>query len=106
MFIARQGDVLVERIAAIPNDAMPTNVESERIILVRGEATGHHHSVPAQGVALLERTATDEKFLQIMRSVELTHQEHGAIVLEPGVYRVTRQREYAGSDMAPLPVVD
>jgi hypothetical protein len=111
MTIYRQGDVLIERIASIPDDAHPVKVKGARIILVHGESTGHHHSVPSRGVALLERATpveTDEKFLRIMETsgVGLEHQEHATITLPPGDYRVTRQREYTSADMAPRPVVD
>lgn len=94
----RQGDVLL-----VPVDAMPaggTRVEPEagRLILARGEATGHHHSVTAEKASLVE--AAEGVFLQIMSATALEHQEHTAIWLQPGVYRVVRQREYTPREVA------
>jgi hypothetical protein len=110
-FVVRQGDVLIERIDSIPTEAKPVKVKGSRIILVREEATGHHHSVPSRGVQLLERPTTteaDEKFLRIMEKsgVGLEHQEHATITIPPGDYKVSRQREFTSADMAPVPVTD
>jgi hypothetical protein len=87
----RQGDVLL-----VPADAMPQgrpiDAEDGRLVLARGEATGHHHSVAVEDGELVD--AAEGVFLRIMEATPLVHQEHGAITLEPGVYRVVRQREY------------
>jgi hypothetical protein len=34
------------------------------------------------------------RYLFVERACVLTHQEHAAIPLAPGIYRVSRQREY------------
>ena len=102
----RQGDVLIERIAAIPADATKQN-QSDRIILAHGEVTGHHHCLeladPADWWKRGEIAPTLEKptvlggeiFLAIEKAAEVTHQEHATVPLPPGNYRVTRQREYS-----------
>jgi hypothetical protein len=43
-------------------------------------------------------------FLRVAEPMPLKHQEHGTITVEPGVYRVVRQREYAPE--APRMVLD
>lgn len=95
-FMARQGDVLIQRVRGKAKGG-PVQAEHGRLILARGEATGHHHSIPANAGTL----TLDEGGVMYLTIDELTaveHQEHAAIPLEPGVYRVTRQREYAGPD--------
>ena len=86
----RQGDVLVERIEAIPEDA---KAEIGPVILAHGEATGHAHTIKSRYAKLLS-TGTD-RFLRTTKPVRLVHQEHGAIEIPAGEYRVTRQREYS-----------
>ena len=124
---ARQGDVLIARVERLPANVKRIPTRGGRIILVEGESTGHHHSVPSSGTKLLEPTDyNDAEFLKIMKAAgftdpatsgarfievtgenaELTHQEHDAIALPPGLYAVARQREYTGADMAPMPVAD
>lgn len=88
----RQGDVLLVPVAAMPEGRRIAS-EGGRLVLARGEATGHHHSVAEDHGELVD--AAEGVFLRIMTAAPLEHQEHGAITLEPGVYRVLRQREYA-----------
>ncbi len=90
----RQGDVLLVRTqhqelfgaTRVPRD-------QGRIILALGEATGHAHAIAAADAELLEVTDS-ERYLRVDGPAALTHEEHGAIDLEPGLYRVIRQREY------------
>ena len=102
----RQGDVLIERIAAIP----PTTSKqkrSRRIILAHGEVTGHHHALETSNPAdwwkegeiastnQKPRTLAGELFISLPHGGVVTHQEHGKIKLPAGTFRVTRQREYS-----------
>lgn len=89
----RQGDVFLSRVSRAPV-GQPVAAEAGRLVLARGEATGHHHSVPAAAATLV----LDEGGVMFLTVEELTameHQEHAPITLEPGIYRVTRQREYS-----------
>ena len=87
----RQGDVLLVPVATMP-EGRPVAPEDGRLVLARGEATGHHHSVAVEDGELID--AAEGVFVRIMMATPLQHQEHDAITLEPGVYRVLRQREY------------
>ena len=93
-----QGDVLWTLVSDLPIEKHPNGklrpapVEGGRYIFARGEATGHHHSSVAEGCTL----NLDEggmMFLTVDQLTEVTHQEHGTVVLEPGVYRVDQQQE-------------
>lgn len=99
----RQGDLLLVRVPEAP-EGRQVEAEHGRLILARGEVTGHHHSV-AMADAELIVTDAEAVFLRIMAETSLEHQEHGAITLEPGVYRVDRQREYQPGDL-PRQVAD
>jgi hypothetical protein len=91
----RQGDVLLERVRrrTLPKGTFVAPRQG-RLILAYGEATGHHHSVAVADGELVE-TAAHEVFLKIMRSTTIDHQEHAALTLEPGIYRVGYQVEYS-----------
>ena len=102
----RQGDVLIERIG--DTGMLPVGLSSierdqeDRVILALGESTGHAHAIAERNAELFGKPGSDERWLVIRSSgtaiegggAVLRHEEHAAIVLEPGVYRVTRQREY------------
>ncbi len=88
----RQGDVLLVPVADMPR-GRTIEPEGGRLVLARGEATGHHHSVAVEDGELVD--AAEGIFLRIMAPTPLEHQEHAALTLQPGVYRVHCQREYS-----------
>jgi hypothetical protein len=97
----RQGDVFIEQVKK-RNPQGTAIVDRGRVILAYGEVTGHAHEVIAaekEGPLALPPAQLFEepdgtRYLFVERACSLIHQEHGAIALAPGVYKVTRQREY------------
>jgi hypothetical protein len=89
----RQGDVLIERIPAIPAGVKPVVRDAGRIVLAYGEVTGHAHAI-ADVNALLFGDGED-LYLEADGTVTLRHEEHAPIEIPGGAYRVTRQREYS-----------
>jgi hypothetical protein len=92
----RQGDVLIIPAKAIPVAARPVQPEGGRLIVARGEATGHHHSFPHQRGAVLFRDdgGGGGMFVRASAPVALEHQEHSALTLPPGDYKIAIQRTY------------
>ena len=99
--IYRQGDLLIERIAAVPTGLRqePSN------ILAEGEATGHAHRAVGSGVRLF-RATDGQLYLRVARPrkataepAQVVHDEHAPIPLAPGAYRVRRQREYVRGEI-------
>jgi hypothetical protein len=63
------------------------------LILVPGEATGHHHKVKHPKAKL--EIKDGEMFLTVPSGgAALTHEEHKAVMLPAGKFRVIRQKEY------------
>lgn len=102
MTMYRQGDVLLVKIDALPKQKMKNVTPKDRIVLAYGEVTGHAHAVYPE-VTVLNKTpqlkaklwdAGAERFLQVMEKTALRHEEHADVPLDPGVYRVVRQREW------------
>ena len=93
----RQGDVLLLPVSDIPASANPAHAETGRLILARGEATGHHHSIAmSDQVAMFREDGIGGGlFLAVTGApVALEHQEHTALVIAPGTYEVRIQRTY------------
>jgi len=90
----RQGDVLLERIEAIPETA--ALLESNgAIVLAYGEATGHHHAIRNAKARLYRDPTTQASYVEIAESLALLeHEEHNPISLDTGIYSVILQREY------------
>jgi hypothetical protein len=99
----RQGDVLLVRVADAPQ-GRAVGDEDGRLVLARGEVTGHHHSVAASDAELVD--AAEGVFLRIMTPTPLEHPEHAPITLDPGIYRVATQREYTPRAVEGLRVLD
>jgi len=104
----RQGDVLLVPVepAAVPATAVPAPRDrSGRLVLARGEVTGHAHVISGTGVRLLaDRDDVDRLFLEIEEAGVLSHDERPEIAVPAGHYRVVRQRRYApGPPVPPTP---
>ena len=61
--------------------------------LAEGEATGHYHEAVGAGVAVFD-LGEDKLVLDAGAGAEVTHQEHGTIMLPPGTYDRSIVREY------------
>jgi hypothetical protein len=93
----RQGDVLlISTEHRLTNTATCMPREGGRLVLARGEATGHAHVIDSTLADLFEER-DGRLYLRVLgrESVRLLHEEHTAIVLTPGVYEVIHQREYS-----------
>lgn len=90
--IFRQGDFVF-----IPQDSVPKGKavkrEGGRIIVGRGEQTGHHHAVTMPKVKMIEGTDMRRYLVSDIPFV-VTHEEHAAVALPPGAYEVRQQRQY------------
>ena len=96
--LVRQGDLLLVPVAAVPDAAR--ELGSGRLLLLRGEVTGHAHVVEDKRASL--HGWNSQRYLQVEgeEPVMLVHEEHDPLQLGPGVYEVRRQREYAPQQRA------
>jgi len=87
-YSVRQGDVLLVAASyrgGIPVKAKEIKPERGRLILAHGEVTGHAHAVAVKPKAPAVKYFDDaaERFIAIAETAALTHEEHGAILLNP-----------------------
>ena len=80
--------------AEIPVGAHEEVAENGRVILARGERTGYAHV--ADRVCYFREDGSGSAFVQVSGDapVDLRHEEHAALAIAPGRYRVVLQREY------------
>ena len=98
-WMARQGDVLIERIADIPAKAKEAVTDPHRVVLAYGEVTGHAHALYNSRVKYFrDDGAVGVAYIDVPEATEIQHEEHSAIPLEPGKYMVRRQREWTDDD--------
>ena len=99
-----QGDVLIERVDAAPEDGTPIARDPDgAVVLARGEITGHRHAIyGSPNVAMFRDDALARAMpnlyignLKIVGDgVVVKHEEHAPIDLPPGDYVVRQQRRH------------
>jgi hypothetical protein len=94
----RQGDVLLIPADGIPAAARVVARDKGRVVLAYGEVTGHAHAIASRDATHLRDG--DDRYLRLRATATLAHEEHAAIEVPPGVYRIVIQREYVP---APVP---
>lgn len=92
----RQGDVLLVRVDEPAATVVDVPREDGRLVLAHGEATGHAHAIMDEAARLVSASEAQELYLIVHGDapVSLVHEEHATLEVDPGVYRVVRQREY------------
>ena len=95
---AAQGDMLITKVGSLPNDLVETKAVNGDYILTHSE-TGHNHVVSSDSVTLYG--AANDPFMAYMvveHPTTIRHlrsfDTHSPITVNPGVYRINRQREY------------
>lgn len=87
MNIYRHGDLLIKQVKKMPKNL----IRSDNKILALGEATGHKHEL--EGDCEVFENQTGKYFIAHNTSL-LFHEEHNAIEIDEGIYRVINEREY------------
>jgi len=102
-----QGDLLIERVAdARPSGDIIEAGQDGATVLAEGEMTGHRHAIWDRVVMFrddaLARDIPGGLYVGHVRvdapEARLQHDEHDAISLPKGTYRVRRQRELEPRD--------
>jgi hypothetical protein len=91
VFEYRHGDVGLIRVAELPAGAIQQERRGD-LILQQGTSTGHAHRIKAKTAQTF--TAGVARYLAVKRPTTLTHEEHGPIAVEPGVYEVRIEADY------------
>lgn len=111
----RQGDVFIERVDDSVEGRKRLDDGKGRVVLALGEVTGHSHRVESPHAALYLEQATTavpdaialglggglipDRLLQLDKPAKVVHEEHGAVSLDAGTYRVRIQREYSPAEL-------
>lgn len=104
-FQGRQGDVLIERVDALPEGLLPAEPDKNRYVLAYGEVTGHAHAVTVEERVKMYKALNDPSLWLVVagdkggKPVEVKHDEHDTIPLPPGIYKVSYQEEYVPGEL-------
>lgn len=81
------------RATEIPKTSVKLKPDQRGYVLAEGEATGHAHTIEETDDAELYREG-DRLLAMIHKTATVTHQEHGPVTLEPGIWEIGRVREW------------
>lgn len=87
---AQQGDVIMRRLESIPEGAAK-QIGKNRLVLAHGES-GHSHVIEDDEAELVE--IGGRMILNLVKAATVTHEEHGSIKLDPGIWEIGRVKEY------------
>lgn len=106
-WLARQGDVLVEKVDELDAAAEAVKPVGKAFVIALGESSGHRHQVLTGGgknklfrrgsVQFLEIGARGGAILAVTtdRGAPIVPPRHESIDLPPGKYRITTQKEWS-----------
>lgn len=87
-FIIRQGEVMLIRI-----NEFPKKLKEKDKILAYGEITNHKHRFETNQVQVFA-DESGQQFVQVKKPSQLIHEEHQALEIPKGNYKVVLQREF------------
>ena len=81
--IIQQGDVQL-----FPASLPPGLVKVKGNVIQEGEHTGHAHRLYDGGFQIYDNPKTKERWLRVVDPVSFRHEEHKALIIPPGDYRI------------------
>lgn len=87
----QQGDVLIKRINKLPDGIKKKERDNGSIILAYGEVTGHAHRIIDVDAMFYEKDG--KLYLHNETPVQLKHEEHNQITIEPGIWEIGQIQE-------------
>ena len=93
----QQGDVIIKEIDTLPVGVKPDVYrDSGKIIIAKGEASGHDHVIESDGAELweIQKGGAIQKYLKVSKPVTIYHDEHKPLPIPVGIYEIGRVLEY------------
>lgn len=99
MIQLRQGDVWLQQVEKMTTKQLgePLKRTKRGIVLQEGTATGHAHRIANRAASL--HMAGDVRYLRVVESVTLVHEEHDTVAIPVGDYRVSLHHEYQPGEL-------
>jgi hypothetical protein len=97
--IIRQGDVSLIKVSSVPSAAVEVKSEETRVVLAYGEVTGHAHAIYENTDQVKLWAVGKVKYLEVMATVMLRHEEHTHAEISPGIYKLPVQVEYTPQEL-------
>lgn len=83
----RHGDVGLHPIDILPSEARLIK-ETNSYTAALGEATGHSHIISSEMPIAVYEMPDGVRYLEIKKEARISHEEHKALTILPGVFRI------------------
>ncbi|MCP4651166.1 MAG: hypothetical protein GY853_13955 [PVC group bacterium] len=91
MITNQHGDVLLKKVEKLPINSKKIRIKNKYVV-EKGEGT-HTHVI--NDTKNLEVFVSDENiYLNVLKNLEIDHQEHGKQTIEPGIYKKEIERQF------------
>ena len=90
----QQGDVLLKKVYGQINlnDSERETLKDKRWVIAEGEHTGHAHAIAESEAIVYHKDG--KRYVLTEKGFTITHEEHGSVTVEPGIYEVGIVQEY------------
>ena len=89
----QQGDVLIKQRSRIPTGVKKLTPKARGWVFAEGEHTGHAHCVADVEALEMYEDSDGTIWVRVREEARLTHEEHNAQTIAPGVYEIGIVRE-------------
>lgn len=92
----RQGDVMLERVEALPAGIVMERLKSARTVIQQSVNSPRTHSLTSAKVLIgTLKSGKVRTYIHVEKDDVLEHQEHGHIPIPKGFYAVLKQQQYS-----------
>ena len=88
--IYRHGDLILKE---VPHFTTGVETKTNVHVLAEGELTGHRH-VLSSSIPITVINTSRHQWVALDAPAKLTHEEHKALIISPGIYQIMKEREY------------
>src|SRR5437870_9481684 len=86
----QQGDLIGRKLSEMPS-GVQVHIACKRLVLAHGES-GHSHVIEDDEAELIR--IGERMLLSLTKQAIVTHEEHKAITIAPGIWEIGRVKEY------------
>lgn len=101
----RHGDIPLHKIDKLPEGLTKISSKEEHI-LAEGETTGHMHRLKCAEKVDMFTDTFGNRYVAINGKATVSHEEHKTLIIDPGVYRIGKEREKDWFSLSVKKVID